>query len=135
MGRKILAVIIGFITAAAIFMVFQMISTMAAPNYPANAEHMTGEELAAYIKTLPPMVFGIMLAGYIVGSFAGGFVASKMGRRWSPGPTLALIVGALLTLGGVMNFFVMLPGQPMWFVVASLLSYIPAALIGYRIAR
>ena len=135
MGRKILAVIVGFITAAAIFMVFQMISTMAAPTYPANAEHMTKEELAAYIKTLPPMVFGIVLAGYIVGAFAGGFVASKMGRRWSSGPTLAIIVGALLTLGGVMNFFVMLPSQPTWFVAASLLCYIPAALIGYRIAR
>jgi MFS family permease len=135
MGRKILAVIIGFITAAAIFMVFQMISTMAAPNYPSNAGHISQDEMRAYIATLPPMVFGIVLAGYIVGSFAGGFVASKIGRRWSPGPTLAIIVGAFLTLGGVMNFFVMLPGQPMWFVAASLLSFIPFALVGYRIAR
>jgi MFS family permease len=135
MGRKILAVIIGFITAAAIFMVFQMISTMAAPNYAGNWEHMTAEEKLAYVKTLPPMVFGIVLAGYVVGSFAGGFVASKMGRRWSPGPALAIIVGAMLTLGGVVLFFGIIPFHPTWFVVASLLSYIPASLIGYRIAK
>lgn len=135
MGRKILAVIVGFITAAAIFMVSQMISTMAAPSYPINAEYASQAELAAYIRTLPPMVFGIVLAGYIVGSFAGGFVASKMGRRWSPGPMLALIVGLLLTLGGIYNFFFMLPGQPVWFMIASLLSFIPFSLVGYRVAR
>jgi MFS family permease len=135
MGRKFLAVIVGFITAAGIFMVFQMISTMAAPTYAGNWEHMTQDEKNAYVKTLPPMVFAIVLAGYVVGSFAGGFVASKMGRRWSPGPTLALIVGVLLTIGGFALFFYVAPGQPVWFMIASLVCYIPAALIGYRVAR
>ena len=135
MGRKILAVIVGFITATAIIVIFEMISTMAAPNYPGNAGHMTSDEWQAYMKTLPAMSFAIILIGYFVASFAGGFVASKMGRRWSPGPALAAIVGVLLTLGGIANFFFMLPGQPTWFVVASLVCYSPAALIGYRIAR
>jgi MFS family permease len=135
MGRKILAVIVGWIAAVAIFMVFQMISTMAAPNYPSNAEHIPQEGLRDYIATLPPMVFAIVLIGYIVGAFAGGFITSKMGRRWSPGPTLAFIVGVLLTIGGLLNFFVMFPGQPLWFIAASLISFIPAALIGYCVAR
>jgi len=112
-----------------------MISTMAGPKYGGNWEYMTQEEKQAFIKTLPPMVFGIVLAGYLVGSFAGGFVASKMGRRWSPGPSLALIVGVLLTLAGFALFFAIAPGQPTWFVAASLICYIPASLIGYRIAR
>ncbi len=135
MGRKILAVIVGFIAASAIFMVFEMISQMAAPNYAGNWEYMSPEEKQAFIKTLPPMVFAIVLIGYIVGSFAGGFVASKIGRRWSPGPTLAAVVGVLLTIAGVVLFFSLQPGQPTWFVVASLVCYIPSALIGYRIAK
>jgi MFS family permease len=135
MGRKILAVIVGFIAASAIFMIFEVISQMAAPRYAGNWEYMTPEEKQAFIKTLPPMVFGIVLAGYIIGSFAGGFVASKIGRRWSPGPTLAVIVGVMLTVAGVVLFFALQPGQPTWFVAASLVCYIPLALIGYRIAR
>lgn len=135
MGRKILAVIVAMITATAIIWIFEMISTMAAPNYPKNAEYMSRDEWKAYMATLPALSFAIILGGYIIAGFAGGFVASKMGRRWSSGPTLALIVGALLTLGGIANFFFMIPGQPVWFMVASLISYIPAALIGYRIAR
>jgi MFS family permease len=135
MGRRILAVIVAIITSTAIIWIFEMISTMAAPTYPKNAEHMTREEWTAYIATLPPMTFAIILIGYIVAAFAGGFVASKMGRRWSSGPTLAIIVGVLLTLGGIANFLFMLPGQPLWFAAASLLCYIPCALIGYRVAR
>src|SRR5207248_1930597 len=135
MGRKILAVIIAMITATAIIWIFEMISTMAAPTYPKNAEYMTHDEWTAYLATLPATSFAIILVGYVVAAFAGGFVASKMGRRWSSGPSLAVIVGVLLTLGGIANFFFMLPGQPVWFMAASLICYIPAALIGYRIAR
>jgi len=135
MGRKILAVIVGIITATAIIWIFEMISTMAAPNYPKNAEYMTREEWSAYLATMPAMSLAIILIGYIVASFAGGFVAQKIGRRWSDGPTLSTIVGVLLLIGGIANFFFMLPGQPVWFTAASLISFIPCALIGYRLAR
>lgn len=135
MGRKILAVIVGWIAATAIIWIAEMISTMAAATYPKNAEYMSRDEWAAYMASMPALSYGIILAGYIVASFAGGFVATKMGRRWSGGMTLALVVGVLLTIGGVLNFFVMLPGQPIWFMIASLLCYIPFALVGYRFAR
>lgn len=135
MGRKILAVIVACITAMAIIMIFQMISTAAAPAPPKNFEYMTAEERTTSITSLPAMVFAIVLAGYIVAAFAGGFIAQKMGRRWSEGPLLSLIVGLLLTAGGIANFFFLVPGQPMWFTAASLISYIPMALIGYRFAR
>ena len=135
MGRKILAVIVAMIAATAIIWIFEMISTMAAPTYPANAGHMSAEEWQAYMKTLPTLSFAIILIGYVVAAFAGGFVAYKMGRRWSQGPALSIIVGVLLLLGAVASFFFMLPGQPVWFVAASLISYIPAALVGYRVAK
>jgi hypothetical protein len=135
MGRKILAVIVALIAATAIIWIFEIISTMAAATYPKNAGHMSPDEWQAYIASMPPLSFAIILIGYIVAAFAGGFIAYKMGRRWSDGPTLSIIVGVLLLLGGVANFFFMLPGQPMWFAIASLICYIPAALIGYRVAR
>lgn len=135
MGRKILAVVVAAITAMAIIMIFQMISTAAAPVPPKNFEYMTAEERIAYITSLPAMAFAIVLAGYVVAAFAGGFVAQKMGRRWSEGPMLSLIIGVFLTAAGIANFFFMVPDQPMWFVAASLISYIPMALLGYRLAK
>lgn len=135
MGRKILAVIVAMITSTMIIWIAEMISTMAAPTYPKNAEYMSRDEWTAYISSMPARAFAIILVGYIIAAFAGGFIATKMGRRWSPGPSLALIVGVLLTLGGVANFFVMLPGQPLWFIAVSLVCYIPFSLLGYRIAK
>src|SRR5437660_3590179 len=102
MGRKILAVIVAMIAAGAIILMAEMISTMAAPMYPKNAEYMSADERMAYLRTMPTISFAIILGGYIVASFAGGFVATKMGRRWSTGTTLALTVGVLLTIGGVL---------------------------------
>ena len=134
MGRKILAVIVALITATCIIWIVEMVSTMAAATSPKNAEYMTRDDWAAYMGSMPATSYAIILIGYILASFAAGFVVTKMGRRWSPGPTLTVIVGVLLTVAGVANLF-MLPGQPIWFMAASLVCYIPFSLLGYRFAR
>ena len=133
MGRKILAVIIGMITATAIIWLAYMISSMMAPFYPKNLEYMSRGEVIAYMQTVPMGTFVTVLAGYAVAAFAGGFISTKMGRRWSSGPSLALVVGVLLTIGALI-VSQMWP-QPTWFIGVSLICFIPPALIGYRIAR
>jgi hypothetical protein len=45
---------------------------------------------------------------------------------------MTLIVGALLTVGGVINL-IMLP-HPLWFSAASLLTYLPMAWAGGLLA-
>ena len=35
-----------------------------------------------------------------------------------------------LTIGGILNFFVAMPGQPMWFVVIALLIFVPSRYSG-----
>lgn len=133
MGRKILAVVVGFIVATAIFMLFEMGNSMvvARPSAEVMADHA---KLAEYMANGPAMAYIIVLIGYFIGSFTGGFVATKMGRRWSPGATLTIIVGSLLTLAMVTNIMT-LPGQPWWFIAAALLTFIPLTLIGHRFAR
>jgi hypothetical protein len=133
MGRKILAVVVGFIVATAILMIFEMGNSMvmAPPSAEVRADHA---KLAEYMANGPVTAYIVVLIGGIIGAFAGGFVATKMGRRWSPGATLAIIVGLLLTLAMVANVMT-LPGQPLWFIVASFLTFIPATLIGHRFAR
>ncbi|MFN0279041.1 MAG: hypothetical protein ACKVRN_10625 [Pyrinomonadaceae bacterium] len=134
MGRKILAVVVAMIAAGGVIMIVQMLNSIVVP--PPTSD-ITGDpaKFREFMANLPTMAFVIVLISYILGSFTGGFIATKMGRRWSSGPTLALIVGVILTIGGILNFFVALPGQPMWFVAASMVSYIPFSLLGYRFAR
>jgi len=133
MGRKVLAVVIAMITAVGIIGVAYMISSMMAPFYPSNMEYMSRDEMAAYMQTVPMSTFVIVLIGYALAAFAGGFIATRMGRRWSQGMSLALVVGVLLTIGDLLMAW--LWPQPSWFIMSSLIVFIPISLIGYRFAR
>ena len=133
MGRKILAVIVAMVVAVAIFMIVQMINSMVvAP--PSDAVMKDPAALREFMANGPVKAYVIVLIGYLIGSFAGGFIVTKMSRRESPGLTLPIIVGALLSLELVANIL-FLPGQPIWFIVASLIVFIPMSLFGHRFAR
>jgi len=132
MGRKFLAVVTAMIAAVAVIWISFMIGTMIAPNTPNNSEYLQKQELAAYMLTFPTASFVAIAVGYALAAFAGGFIATKMGRRWSAGMTLALVVGVLLSVGSLLSFVVW--PQPAWFLLVSLLIFIPASLIGYKLA-
>jgi MFS family permease len=134
MGRKILAVVVAWIAAGAIILIGQMFMASFWPA-PSPAVREDAGLMRAYIETLPTAAFVTLAVIYAVASFVGGFVATKMGRRWSPGPTLALIIGVLLFIGGILNFFVVLPYHPTWVTILCLLIYIPFAWLGYKVAR
>ena len=134
MGRKILAVVVGLIVAWAIIMIFQMANsvvvrppTMDVMNDPAG--------MREFWNTVPTTGYIVVLLGYILGAFGGGFIVTKMSRRESPGNTLPILIGVLLVIAGILNFFVLLPGQPMWFAALSLILFIPMSLLGHRFAR
>jgi len=134
MGRRILAVIVAMVAAMGVIMVVQMLNAMVTA--PPSQEMMGDpERMRAYMATLPSEAYVITLISYILGAFAGGFIVTKMSRQVGGGQMLALIIGGVLTLTGLMNFFVVLPNQPAWFIIASLLCYVPLALLGHRMAR
>ena len=133
MGRKILAVVVAMITAIAIMMIVEMINSVVI--MPPSDEVMKDPaKLREFMMNGPVKAYIIVLIGYFLAAFAGGFIVTKMSRRESPGITLPIIVGALLTLGMIANLL-MLPGQPLWFAVAGLLMFIPVSLFGHRLAR
>jgi hypothetical protein len=74
--------------------------------------------------------FVVVIFAWTFGSFVGGWVAARLAGRLPV--RHALILGALVTLGGVANNL-MLPPPP-WFWPASLLLLIPAAHLGGRLA-
>jgi MFS family permease len=134
MGRKILAVIVAMIVAFAVITIVQMLNTLMVP--PPSSDVMSDPaKMREFMASMPASAYAIVLIGYVLGAFAGGFIVTKMGRQVSTGVTLVIVVGVLLMVGGVLNFFVLLPGQPVWFVAASMLCYVPISLLGHRFAR
>ena len=134
MGRKILAVVVAMITGVAIIWIGWMISTMIAPNTINNFEYASANEVAAYARGLPNTSYLAAIVGYVLAAFAGGFVVTKMSRRESPGISLPILVGILLTIGGVLIHLVVWHG-PVWFLGASILVFVPMSRVGHRLAR
>lgn len=134
MGRKVLAVIVAMIVAWAIIMISQMLN--AAFIMPPSSDVLADpDRLSEYIAAMPNSAYIMVLIGYVVASFAGGFIATKMARHVGGGYAETLVVAAILLLMAILNFFVTMPGQAMWFVIASLLCFFPLALLGHRLAR
>ena len=88
--------------------------------------------IANYMAQVPASAMMLQLLNYFVCSLLAGAVATLFSGRAVSRP--ALIVGVIITLASVANML-MLPGQPLWFLAVTLLLHIPAALLGYAIAR
>ena len=132
MGRIILAVVVALLMAFAVISVAQMLTAYVVA--PPSSQVMTDPAaMRHYMMNVPPLGYIMVVIGWIVGAFAAGFIVTKMSRRESPGMTLSLVVGALLTLGAIVNF-VVLP-HPIWFVIVGLLVFIPFSLIGHKTAK
>lgn len=132
MGRKILAVVVALIAATAIIMIVEMLNSFVLP--PPKADIVSDPaKLKEYMANGPAMAYIVVLVGYFLGSLAGGFIVKNMSRRESPGMGMAIFIGGVLTLFGIANM-VMLPGQPLWFMVLALLTFIPSALLGAKFA-
>jgi hypothetical protein len=129
MGRKILAVVAGFVVAFLAIFLFEGLNGRFFP-LPSGVDPQNPAALAAAVKSMPLGAFVVLIAGYAVASFAGGFAAGKVAPGASPVP--AVIVGVLLLAGGIWNF-VTIP-HPLWVVVLSVLCYLPCAFLGSRLA-
>jgi hypothetical protein len=128
----ILAVVVALIVAVAIMMVVEMGNSIIV--MPPSQEIMNDRAaLCDYMARGPVTAYVVVLIGYFLAAFAAGFIVTKMSRRESPGMTLPLIVAALLELGMIANV-VMLPCQPVWFIVIGLIIFVPMTLIGHRFA-
>ncbi|MFZ1700265.1 MAG: hypothetical protein WBO10_07980 [Pyrinomonadaceae bacterium] len=133
MRRKILAVVVALITAFAVMMIVEMMNSFIVP-MPGKEITDDPARLREFMATLPTTAYVVVLIGYFLASFTGGFIVKNMSRRESPGMSLPILIGAILTIGAVLNMFVLLPGQPVWFAILALLTFIPVSLLGAKLA-
>ena len=130
--RGILAVIVGFVAASVVMMIVEGLNGhVFFPELGAAAQGVTDREaLRKLLAEAPTAALLVVLVGWTLGSFAGGFVATWIGQR--PGYVLAIILGILLTLAGIANNLMLPP--PVWFWVVSVFVFLPAAYAGGRLA-
>ena len=130
MGKQILAVIVGVIVGGLTIYAIESINMVRFP-WPEDLSMEDKEAFAEYVSSLPVDAFITVIIAHLVGSFIGGFVCSKI----TPNKKLLLgtICGVFFLAGGIMNL-VMIP-DPLWFMVADLLVFIPFAWLGAKLAK
>ena len=130
--RGTLAVIAGFVIASMLMMLVESLNGQVLhPELGRAAAGMTDREaIRALLAAAPVTAFLVVLAGWMLGAFAGGWVAARL----APRATLrhGLVLGVLLTLAGIANNLMIPP--PLWFWVASLVVFVPAAYAGASLA-
>ena len=126
--RLTLAIIAGIVISFFVIVLFEGLN---AKLYPSKILHPTIQEIILEMKGLPIQAFLIVLLGYILSSFMGGYLAARIAydkHKLYAG----LTVGFVLLLGGIVNF-VSIP-HPLWVSISACLSFILFAYLGSRMA-
>ena len=130
MGRKIGSVVAGLLVGALVIFGVEAIVGLLYP-MPVGMNPQDPLAFNAYLATLPPMAFVLVLLGHGLGSFVGAGVATLVARRESLWP--AMIVGGLATIAGIVNL-VTVP-HPLWFNIVDGLIYLPLAYLAARLLQ
>ena len=152
--RSVLAVIAGFVVASAVMMCVEQAN--AHVFYPGFAERAAAtdkeiiseaeasgvapdsrevlvcrrEAVREILASAPVGALLVVAFGWVLGSVPGGFVAAWIGGR---APVVhGLVLGGLLTLAGIANNLMLPP--PVWFWIATMIVFVPAAYVGARLA-
>jgi hypothetical protein len=130
--RSAAAVVIGFVAASIVMMIVESINgKVLYPGLAKAAEGVTDREaIRAIFAGAPIGALLVVIAGWILGGLAGGWVSARVAGR--SGVTHGLVAGVLLTCAGVANNLMLPP--PLWFWVASLAVLLPSAYFGARSA-
>ena len=130
MGRTILGILAGMVTAWLLIMVCQFASGLLYPP-PPGMDLRQPEQLAAFIAQAPVAALVLVVVSGVLGAFIGGWVAAKVAREH---PLFAALMIGVLVLAGVVANNTMIP-HPLWMTVLGVLLPLPAAWLGARMAR
>ena len=123
--RRVGAVIAGLIVAALLVEGAEAIVHLKHP-FPPDMDHHDMAQIKKFVSTLPADALVLVLAGWLLGTIAGTFIAAKIAGMRVPG----YVLGALLLAAGIVNSIVI--PQPLWFSATSYVIYIVGTMIGVR---
>ena len=128
MIRNILAVILGIIVGMIFNMAVVILNTAVLYPVPEGFDWNDTEKVAEYFSGLPLTAFLVVLVAHLGQAFFGGLVAAGISRNAAM--TVAMIVGVLSMLFGIVNMMMMPNPAWMWIEVP---LYLLAAWLAARI--
>jgi hypothetical protein len=129
MLRAIIAVIAGFVSAFAVMMAFEFANSLFFP-FPAGMGVNDVDQVRAFAASMPFTALVLVELGWIVGSFAGGYIATRVAGGGSFTP--AHVTGVMLTATGALNAFMI--QNPLWFHIGSLPVFVLLTGMGASVA-
>ncbi len=130
MARNVTGLIVGLATAFFIYWSIQSINQSLAP-IPAGLSIDDKEGMMAYAKTIPLLAHILVLVSHVLGAGIGAFIAGKIGERQVK--YIPYTIGGFLLIMAIVKLVVMT--HPLWFTISDLIVHIPAALLGYSMAK
>lgn len=124
------AILLGVLSGLVVIAATEWVSGKIFPA-PSGLDLSDPEVLKTLIENAPMGALMMVLAGWYLGSVAGGAVTQKLLKH----PTLlySVITGAILNVSGIVNML-MIP-HPAWFWGAANCLFIPGAFTGYYLAN
>lgn len=129
MLRDILAGVLGIAIAVAIVFLTDELSHMLYP-FPSGVDPSDPDALRAYIATVPLGAFLLVMGGWVLGTFVGAVVATRIGtaKPW----VYPAIVGIFM-LAGTTATLIAIP-HPLWFSIVSLIAILTSAWLAWLVA-
>ena len=129
MLRDILAGIAGVAIAALIVFLAQELNLMLYP-LPQGLDSNDAAALRSHIATLPLGAFLMLMGGWVVATFVGAVVASRIGtaKAW----IYPVVVGGFMLSATIANL-IAIP-HPHWFSAVALLAIAASAWLAYLVA-
>ncbi len=97
---------------------------------PAGVDPNDIESIRSNMHLYEVKHFIVPYLAHVLGSLVAAFVAVKISNN----KIISIIAGAFFIIGGGVMIG-MVPETPIWFTVIDMVSYIPAAILGYLIGR
>jgi hypothetical protein len=126
--KLVLAVVAGIVIAS---MVIALVDSLNQMLYPSSIMHPTIHEQVELIRNAPLSERLLVLLGYIISSFFGGYTAGRIAPIKNK-VLAALSVGFFLLLSAIV-YFVLFP-QPIWMMILSGICYMLFSFLGGKTA-
>lgn len=124
---KVWPVVAGFIVASIAMLLLEWINSLFFP-LPENLDWMDPAAVQAFTASLPWTAYVLVILGYIIGSFKGGFVTTYFSGETTY--RMSLVLGVLLTLAAIANILML--GHSYVFAAVSLPTFIVFSYLGHR---
>ena len=129
MVRNVAAALAGIVTAFVMIMLIEKLGHIIYPP-PTDLDFSDPEVMRPYIATLPFLALLFPMIAWVIATFAGTVLASKIGTA-NP-LAFAAVVGGLVLAGTIANLIMI--KHPLWFSLLSLITIIASAWIAVRVS-